>query len=92
MYGNYDYITSVAISSNNTKVVTGSGDYTAIISDLNTGSELFVLTGHTKAITSVAISNDNTKVVTGSNDKTAIIWNLINGLKLTTLIGHASYI
>ena len=69
----------MAISNDNTKVVTGSWDKTAIVWDINTGYKLLDLNGHKDFITSVAISNDNTKVVTSSRDNTAIIWNINTG-------------
>ncbi len=79
MRGHTNSINSVAISSDNSLVVTGSLDSTAIIWNLTTGIKIFTLTGHSNYINSVAISNDNSQVVTGSSDNTAIIWSLTTG-------------
>ena len=73
--GHSDYVRSVAISNDNTKVVTGSDDKTAKVWDIRTGKNLLTLEGHSGDVTSVAISNDNTKIVTGSSDKTAKLWD-----------------
>ena len=78
--GHISYVMCVAISSDNTKVISGSlSDASVIIWDLNNGSQLFNLTGHNGGISCIVISSDNTRVVTGSSDNTAIIWDLSNG-------------
>jgi hypothetical protein len=72
-------ITTVAISSDNRWVVTGSFDKTARLWDLSAkdpAANSIVLRGHEGAVTSVAISRDNRWVVTGSVDKTARLWLL----------------
>ncbi len=84
-------ITSVAISSDNSFIVTGSSDETAIIWDSKTGELLHTLSGHTGWINSVAISSDNSFIVTGSWDNTAKIWNA-QGQLLNTLSGHQELI
>ena len=90
--GHTDFINSVAISSDNKTVVTGSDDGTAKIWDINSGQGLHTLTGHTKFINSVAISSDNTTVVTGSDDTTVKIWDIQTGQCLNTLTDHADSI
>ncbi len=52
---------SVEISSDNTKVITCSGDRAAKIWDMRTGQCLKTLTGHTGSIFSVDIISDSTK-------------------------------
>ena len=66
----------MAISPDNTRIVTGSYDTTAIIWDFQTGEILYQLINHTDFVLFVAISNDNTKVVTTSVDLLALIWDL----------------
>ena len=89
--GHTSKISSVAISSDNKTIVTGSYDATKIW-DMHSGQCLHTLTGHTYCINSVAISPDSTKVVTGSDDGTAKIWDVKSGQCLHTLTGHADYI
>ncbi|HML19640.1 MAG TPA: hypothetical protein PKD74_03630 [Candidatus Dependentiae bacterium] len=81
-------ISSVAISPDNTFIITGSADNTAIIWDAKTGKQKHTLQGHTGPIFSVAISPDNTFIVTGSMDKTAIIWDANTSKQKHTLQGH----
>ena len=68
-----DAISSVAISPDGSKIVTGSDDKTAKIWNMADGSWIADLSGphgHTDEINSVAISPDGSKVVTGSKDHT----------------------
>ena len=61
-----DLIESIAISSNNKYIITGSYDKTAKIWDLKTGRLLYTL-DHTGVVTEVAISNDGHYIVTGTD-------------------------
>jgi WD40 repeat protein len=77
--GHADNINSVAITSDNTKIVSGSRDKTIKVWELNTGKLLNTLEGHTSSISSVAITSDNSKIVSGSYDKTMKVWELNTG-------------
>jgi len=81
---------SVAISSDITKIVTGSDDMTVKVWNLETEKEIRTLEGHTSGVRSVAISSDITKIVTGSDDMTVKVWNLETGEEIRTLKGHTS--
>jgi WD40 repeat protein len=85
-------IISVAISADNSFIVTGSWDKTARVWDTNTYQCIATLTGHTDAIESVAISADNSFIVTGSRDHAARIWDTQNWQCTATLTGHASIV
>ena len=69
----------MAISRDNSKLVTGSNDFTAVIWDFTTYQPIIVLRGHTQEVNAVAISSDNTRVITGSADTTVIVWDFQNG-------------
>ena len=72
-----DLVTSVAISADGNRVVTGSWDNTAKIVDWNGAAwgEVYTI-AHGGWARSVAISADSNKVVTGAIDGTAIVtWN-----------------
>jgi WD40 repeat protein len=86
--GHSDGVISATITSDNSKIVSGSDDDTVKIWNLNTGKLLNPLEGHSSAVTSVAITSDNTKIVSGSDDDTVKIWNLNTGKLLNTLKGH----
>ena len=75
----YSDVSSVAISSDNSKIVSGSDDKTIKVWDLNTGTLLNTLKGYSGDVSSVAISSDNSKIVSGSDDKTIKVWDLNTG-------------
>jgi len=72
-------VTKVAISNDNTIVVTASADKTAKVWDLNLGKLIYTLSGHAYILTSLAISSYCDKAVTGCLDGKAIIWDLKSG-------------
>jgi WD40 repeat protein len=77
--GHTGFVNSVAITSDNTKIVSGSGDTTVKVWDLNNGVKpLKTLKGHSGFVTSVAITSDNTKIVSGSWDTTVKVWEQTN--------------
>ncbi len=69
-----DTINSVAISSNNSFIVTVSHDKTAKIWDIASSKCITTLKGHKSSIRSVAISSDDSFIITGSPDTTTKIW------------------
>lgn len=62
-------------SPDGSQLLTGSGDYTAKLWDLN-GNLLLNFVGHSYDIRSVAISPNGNYVLTGSGDHTAKLWDL----------------
>jgi WD40 repeat protein len=101
--GHSSRVNSVAISSDNSKIVSGSYDKTIKVWDLNTGRLLKTLKGHSSRVNSVAISSDNSKIVSGSGaflvdrlvgsrDNTIRVWDLNTGRLLKTLKGHSEAI
>lgn len=86
--GHSNYVTSVAFSSDGSRIVSGSADNTVKIWDVKTGKEEMKLEGHTGWVRSVAISLDGSKVVSGSDDNTVKIWNLDTRKEEITLKGH----
>ena len=81
-------ITSVAISSDNRFIATGSSDGTAKIWDVTSGRCIKTLQCHIDDINSIAISKDNSFVVTGSWDGTAKICGVKFGNCITSLEGN----
>ncbi len=66
-------MSSVAISSDNKLIVSGSLN-TIRIYERESGIKLHELKGHNDSVRSVAISSDNKFIVSGSRDKTIRIW------------------
>jgi pre-mRNA-processing factor 19 len=77
-------VTCVAVAQDSpsgfTLSLSGSGDKTAILTDLSSGKALSKLTGHSKKITAVGFVNNSTeKLATASADKSVKIWSSSNG-------------
>jgi len=83
--GHRGMVTSVALSADARRALTGSADTTAILWDTETGEKLQTFAGHTAPVTCVAISADNRRVVTGSEDGSVRIWDGATGKELASL-------
>ncbi|KDR77674.1 hypothetical protein GALMADRAFT_245800 [Galerina marginata CBS 339.88] len=74
--GHIETVNSVAFSSDDERIVTGSRDKSVLVWDASTGDVLEVLEGHTEAVNSVAFSSDDRRIVSGSWDKSVRVWAL----------------
>jgi WD40 repeat protein len=83
-----DLVSSVVLSADQTKVVTGSWDNTIRVWNAQTGKLEQSLAGHERLVNSIAISDDGTNLVSASDDKTLKVWNLQTGELIQTLKGH----
>lgn len=83
-------VTSVAISPDGKKVVSGSADLTIKVWDLETGVEGLNLNGHTAYVSCLAITSDGRWIVSGSGDKTIRTWDMTTGSQGLTLSGHSA--
>ena len=79
MIGHSNWVNSVAISSDNKLIISGSEDKSIKIWDIESGKEIKKLNGHSECVYSVAISSDNKYIVSGSGDNSIKIWNLQSG-------------
>jgi len=92
LLGHTSSVRSLAISPDNTTIVSGSYDNTIKVWDLATGQLKATLTGHSSEIESVAISTDNSTIVSASGDKTVKVWDLKTGELKATLTNHKDWI
>ena len=91
LHGHKDGVMCLQINENLTHpsfpiLITGSYDRTARVWNLETGTQIHCLEGHTSAIRSLQF--DEVKLVTGSMDRTIRIWNWRMGSCLRVLEGH----
>ena len=73
--GHSDSVRSVAFSSDDQLLASGSRDNTVKIWDPRNGSCLRTLEGHSNFVRSVAFSSDDQLLASGSGDKTVKIWD-----------------
>ncbi len=69
-------VKAVAVTPNGKRVIYSSSDKTLKVWNLETGEELFALTGHTDSVNAVALNSNGKWVISGSSDKTLKIWKL----------------
>ncbi|KAJ6522160.1 quinon protein alcohol dehydrogenase-like superfamily [Mycena capillaripes] len=92
--GHSDTVTSVAISADGKRVVSGSYDSTSTairIWNADTGEQVTTAPkGHSDKVTSVALSADGKRVISGSDDCSVCIWNADTGEQVgAALKGHS---
>ena len=86
--GHTSGVTSVAVTSDGARIVTGSSDNTARVWDAKTFAEIGQLKGHTGGVSSVAVTPDGARIVTGSEDHTARVWDAKTFAEIGQLKGH----
>ena len=82
-----DAIIAVSFSPDSKNILTGSGDGTARLWDLD-GNLIKIFIGHSGYVNSVAFSSDGQSILTGSSDRSARLWN-INGKVIRDFKGHS---
>src|SRR5258706_412098 len=85
-------VNSVAISSDDKTLASGSTDKTIKFWDVTSCTELFTLRGHTDYVLSVVFSLDGKTLASGSADETIKLWDVMNGSDLLTLRSHAGLV
>ncbi len=60
--------------------------------DIETGTLLATLWGHTAGVTALCLTPDGKRLVSASEDRTLIVWDLAAGKALRTLSGHTANI
>ena len=73
-------------------IVSGSGDKSIKIWDVETGELVRTLEGHTGIVLSVCYSPDNKQIASGSADQSIKIWNAETGKLVRTLDGHTNWV
>ncbi|KAG9123460.1 hypothetical protein FRC07_014911 [Ceratobasidium sp. 392] len=83
-------VTSVAVSSDGSRIVTGSQNQLVQIWDSETGIAVCEpLKGHTNVVRSVAFSSGGRRIISGSYDDTARIWDSDTGA-IVLVLTHAT--
>jgi small GTP-binding protein len=74
--GHTDLVSSVALSADGKRAVSGSVDNTVRVWDLDGKQPPRVLEGHTGSVISVALSADGKHAVSSSGDRTLCVWDI----------------
>jgi WD40 repeat protein len=70
---------SAVFSSDGSRIVSGSDDYTVQIWDAVAGTIQHTLKGHADLVTSVAFSSDGSRIMSGSDNQPVLIWDANKG-------------
>jgi WD40 repeat protein len=85
-------IISVALSPNGELIAAGTADSNIRIWEIETGNQIFVLSGHQDWVRSVTFSPDGSMLATGSCDNTVRLWKVDTGEHILTLVGHTRWV
>ncbi len=82
------WVWGLALSSDGSTLVSGSGDSSVGIWDARDGRRIAFLEGHGDKVSKVAVTADGAWAVSGSLDQTARIWRVGTGELAASLQGH----
>ena len=77
--GHSDWVRSLSFSPDGTSLVSGGGDMTIKLWDVQTGGIVKTFRDHTDWVLSVSISKDSTTIASGSYDNTIRLWDIQTG-------------
>jgi WD40 repeat protein len=86
--GHDNVVYGLAFSPDGKRLISGSGDNTAIIWDLTKRQQALRLPGHNKSIKAVAFTRDGRRAVTGSEDQTLRLWGAVDGSLIAEMTEH----
>jgi serine/threonine protein kinase len=72
-------ISSLLVSADGKRLISGSYDATIKVWDLETGKDTLTLRGHTKGVATLALGKDGKRLISGSEDQTIKVWDLDAG-------------
>ena len=79
MEGHGREVTSVSITPDGRRAVSGSWDKAVRVWDLENGACLRMLDGHGDIVTAVSVTPDGRRAVSGGEDNTLRVWDLESG-------------
>ncbi len=73
-------------------MASGLGNYKINIYNINNGSLISTLSGHTGLIEDLEMINNGNLLASSSDDSNVFIWNLTTNTRKFILSGHSSYV
>lgn len=83
--GTITVVTSIDISPDGTKALSGALDQSVVLWDLQTGEVIHTLEGHRSQVNDVTFSPDGTQALSGGNDTRLILWDLTTGEQVNSI-------
>ncbi|MEW6349906.1 MAG: AAA family ATPase [Thermodesulfobacteriota bacterium] len=83
--GHHSWVTSVSVSPDGRRVLSGTYDRTVRLWDLETGECLRTLRGHGDMVSTVSMTLDGKRAVSASHDRTIRLWDLESGQCIRTV-------
>jgi len=83
---------SLAWTSDQKKIVTGSEEGSIRIFDTDTCQQIAILEGHKYTVRSLSLFQNDRFLASGSDDETARLWNLDTNLPVGSPIQHQAYV
>ena len=81
LHGHNHFVSSLALNSDSTKLVSGSWDKTIRLWDIATSKSDLLFKGHTKDVLSVGFSHDERLIFSGAMDNSLKYWNTKGDLR-----------
>ena len=85
-------VKSVDLSSNGSRIASGSWDKSVRVWDAESGACVATLEGHSAVVTSVAFSPDGRRIASGSLDKSVRVWDINLKKCVATVNGHKDWV
>lgn len=85
-------VSSLALTSDNKMLATGSFDNSLILWEVVTGRFIRSFNGHTDKVRSVAFSRDDKTLASAAEDNTVRLWEVATGSELKKLSGHNDHV
>jgi WD40 repeat protein len=74
------------------RAISGSGDKTLRVWDLESGEKLRTLAGHSGSVDAVAVYDGGQRAISASGDNTLKVWDLDTGVCLATFSGDSGFL
>jgi NACHT domain- and WD repeat-containing protein len=85
-------IGAIALTKDGNLALSGSGDYSLKVWDMEQKALSFILTGHKDLIERIAVTPDSRYAISASYDSTLKIWDLSKRIEVSTLEGHTDLV